>query len=403
MNSKSALGGILVVGGLLALVAAACLVIEPGPPAASPTRPTSSPPPVSTAPAPSAAAATPLPSFTPYAPPTPPPTREARLLVTCNAPVALALLDAHTGAAVAQGDCAPDQEQVWAGLRPGRYTLRYASAALEYTDERPLELSVGDNARELFLPGILVLEPVPAHAELEVDGRFYTGPTRLVYPAVQCPYTATVYVYTPGYQEDGRLLRVEAGVRQVYVLALQPQPTAAPPPAGPTRPPVTAAPPPPATPAPPAWTVDERVALVRQKLYEKANCWRAENGLGPLPYVAEWQALADEHARAWLAYFQQYGPTGFDDSAWRQQFQAAGGDAATSGAGLVLYAPDYYANMAPGARWETFDMCDPAGRMYNYWYDRRLDLQQASGVVVGMAPWWDGDILRAAVTIGVKW
>jgi hypothetical protein len=208
-----------------------------------------------------------------------------------------------------------------------------------------------------------------------------------------------VYVAAAGFQEDARLLRVEAGVRHVYVLVLEPQPTAVPPPrtAGPTGVPVTAAPP------PPTWTVEERVALVRQKLYEKVNCWRAEAGLSPLPYLSEWQALADDHARGWLAYFRQYGPNGFDDSAWRQQFQAAGGDAATSGAGLVLFAPDYYPNMVPGARWETFDMCDPACRQYYNWYDRRLDIQRGSGVVIGMAPWWDGDILNAAVTIGIRW
>lgn len=388
MNPRNAIGGILLGLGLVALAAAAYLVGGAGRPAAgTPTRPLPS------------AAATPLPTFTPYIPPTLTPALGASLRITCNASATLALVDARTGQEVVQGACSPAQAQEWAELRPGSYLLRYDSPDLAYQDERPVELAAGTNAKEVLLPGILEIEPVPANAAVEVDGQAYQGATRLTYPAVQCPFTATVYVSAGGYQEDGRLLQVEAGVRHVYVMALQPWPTAIPPhgTAGPTRPPVTAAP------VTPPWTVDERVALVRQKLYEKVNCWRAEAGLEPLPYVSEWQGLANDHARAWLAYFQQYGPNGFDDSAWRQQFQAAGGDAATSGAGLVLYAPDYYINMAPGSRWETFNMCDPACRMYNYWLDRQPDLLRSSGVVIGMAPWWDGDVLRAAVTIGVRW
>ncbi len=246
----------------------------------------------------------------------------------------------------------------------------------------------GPNERDVLFPGIMDVLPVPVNASLEVDGQQYEGAVRLSYPAAQYPYTATVYASAPGYQEDGRILLAEAGVHHIYVMVLQPLPT---------PPPRTAAP----TPVP--WTVEERVALVRQKLYEKANCWRAENGLSPLPYLWEWQALADDMARGWRDYFLAHGPEGFDETPWRQQFRAAGGDAATSGAGLVLYAPDYYTNMVPGTRWETFDMCDPACPKYYYWYDRHADLPRASGVVIGMAPWWEGDILHAAVIIGLKW
>jgi hypothetical protein len=388
MNTKRAVGGILVVVSLLALAAAACLVWDAGRPA--------EPPP--TRPAPSLAA-TPLPTFAPYAQPSPLPPAAAGLRVTCNGYAELTLVDVRTGAEAARGSCAAEQAQVWVGLRPGSYLLRYESPDLVYHDERAVELAAGDNAKEVLLPGILEIEPLPPQAEVEVDGQFYTGATRLVYPAAQCPFTATVYVAAAGFQEDARLLRVEAGVRHVYVLALEPQPTAVPPPrtAGPTGVPVTAAPP------PPAWTVEERVALVRQKLYESANCIRSENGLSPLPYLSEWQGMADEYARAWLDYFRQYGPTGMDDTYWKQQFWAVGGGAVRETAGLVLYAPDYYINTAPRARWESFDMCDPTCPQYHYFDPWTQDFLQASGMVVGLVPWQDGDMLKAAVVFGVRW
>ncbi|MGC8875359.1 MAG: hypothetical protein ACP5SI_13055, partial [Chloroflexia bacterium] len=98
-----------------------------------------------------------------------------------------------------------------------------------------------------------------------------------------------------------------------------------------------------------------------------------------------------------------YGTEGFEDTPWRQQFWAAGGDAVPDQAALALYAPDYYIYLGPGTRWEQFDLCDPRNPYYSYFRVRHFDQKPITGVVIGMAPWWDGDILNAAVIIGWKW
>lgn len=125
--------------------------------------------------------------------------------------------------------------------------------------------------------------------------------------------------------------------------------------------------------------------------------------MDPLPYVAEWQGLANEMAGAWRDYYLANGPSGFDASPWKQQFQAMGGDAVYETAGLDLYAPDYYVYLGPESRWETFDMCDPDCPAYGMFRIREDNLLQASGVVIGLAPWWDGDVLNAALVLGMKW
>jgi hypothetical protein len=183
-------------------------------------------------------------------------------------------------------------------------------------------------------------------------------------------------------------------------MALIPLPTPIPPP--PTVPPSTR---PPTTPLPTTepFSEAERVELVRTKLYEKVNCWRAEGGMGPVPYLYEWQALADEYARAWRDHYLAHGPEGFDSSPWRSQLQAAGGDGVPDTAGLVLYAPDYYSNTAPKAKWETFDMCDPSVPVYGIFAERQFNTRQISGAAVGLASWWNGDIFKAAVVVVVKW
>jgi hypothetical protein len=387
MNPRNTIGGVLVVVGLAALAMAAYFVWSSG-------RPTE----VTPTPLPSAVA-TPLPTFTPYVPPTLTPPQPASLRVTCNAYATLTLVDRRTGENVAEGSCSGQRAMEWPDLEPGPYVLRASCPDLEVETKQEMNLEAGIAETGLFFPGVLEISAVPADATVEIDGKTYPAPTRVTYPAEQCPYTATVWVQAPGYQDDGRLVPVEAGRKTVRVVSLTPLSTADIPSATsrPTHPPATAAP----TSVP--WTVDERVALVRQKLYEGVNCIRADAGLSPLPYVSEWQGLADEYAQAWGDYFRQHGPNGFEDSAWRQQFQATGGDAVTDNAGLALYAPDYYVYLAPQSRWETFRMCDPKCPAYNYFEVRKADLGRASGVVIGLAPWWDGDVLNAAVVLGVRW
>jgi hypothetical protein len=94
---------------------------------------------------------------------------------------------------------------------------------------------------------------------------------------------------------------------------------------------------------------------------------------------------------------------GFEDTGWREQFWAAGGDAVPDNAAMPLYAPEGYVNTAPRTRWESFDMCDRNLHLYWQFWERRFDQKPITGVVIGMAPWWDGDILEAAVVIGWKW
>lgn len=389
MNTRKTLGGVLIVLSLLALAAAAYLFWGCG-------QPTISPP---TRPAPSAPE-TPLPTFTPYIHPTPVPTLEASLRVACNAAADLALVDARTESEVARGSCTEHRTQEWKSLRSGDYLLRYVSSDLDYRDERPVTLAAGENEKQVLLPGILEIEPAPMNATVEVDGQIYTGRTRLVYLAPQCPFTATVWVLAQGYEPYGIDLRIVAGTANHRSISLQRLPTPVPPPSTASPPGVTAPPPPPAT---PVWTVEERVALVQQKLYDSANCTRAENGMGPLPYAAELQGLADEMARAWRDYYLANGPNGFDVAPWQQRFQTVGGFAVPETAGLLLYAPDYYIYMGPDSHWETFDMCDPSCRVHGIFWLRKDNLLQASGVTIGLAPWWDGDVLNAALVFAVRW
>jgi len=383
------IGGVLLAGAAL-LTAGALAWWWPAGPAPVPTA------------APTAAAAT-----TPPAAPTTlataavtvRPDPKSSLLITCNAPAALRLADT-ANRDVASGQC--DRQQPWQveELRRGTYVLRAVNQDLDVDLQQQISLYQAAQEVAVLFPGLLEIAPLPADATVEIDGTTYQGLTRVTYPAAQCPYTATVWVLANGHAPYGEKINVLAGQAQRREIALQAVPTQAPPTdatARPTRPPVT----PGATATP--FSAAERVTLVRQKLYDSVNCIRAENGLPPLPYLAEWQALADDFARGWRDHFLQYGPGGFDPASWRQQFQAAGGDAVTDNAGLVLYAPDYYVNTAPLARWESFDMCDPNCPLYHYFQERTSELLRASGVVVGLVPWWDGDVLKASVVIGVKW
>ncbi|MGC8875271.1 MAG: hypothetical protein ACP5SI_12600, partial [Chloroflexia bacterium] len=151
------------------------------------------------------------------------------------------------------------------------------------------------------------------------------------------------------------------------------------------------------------FTVEERVELVRRKLYQSVNCDRARGGLPPVGYLWEWQELADSYARAWRDHFRQYGTEGFEDTPWRQQFWAAGGDAVPDKASLVLDAPPVYQGLYVQSRWDSFDMCDASTFWYSYFAERHFDQKPITGVVIGMAPWWDGDILNTAVIIAWKW
>jgi len=373
-------GGVIALAMLLGVVLflslAAC-----GPATAGPT------------PAPS-----PLPSCTPAPLPSPRPAL-ARLVVSCNAETSLRLRDAYTGEEVHHGICRPLHEAVWSDLQRPAYLLEVSCPELGIEERREVPIYGPEEKVALLFPGILEIEPLPADAEVEVDGTTYHGAVRLTYPPEQCPYTATVWVRAGGYQTYGVDLRIEAGTLRHREIGLQPVPTALP-----TPRPTAQTPRPPATPRPtaPTFTVEERVALVRQKLYESFNCIRAENGLPPLPYVIEWQALADDFARGWRDHYLSYGASGFDSSPWRRQFQVVGGDAVPGGAGLPLHAPDHYVGMAPDSRWETFNMCDPNCPQYHYFWER-TEMVRASGVVVGIAAWWDGDILRGSVVIGFKW
>lgn len=323
----------------------------------------------------------------------------ARLTVSCNGEAHLRLLDYWTGEEVHHGICRPRHKAVWSDLGRPAYILEARCPELGVETRREVAIYGAAEEVALVFPGMMVIKPVPADAEVEVDKVIYHGPLSLTYAAEDCPYTATVYVRAPGYQEDGRLLRAEAGRKHVYVMALVPLPTPQPtaPPARPTRPPATP------RPTAPTFTVEERVALVRQKLYESVNCMRSENGQAPLPYIGEWQALADDYARAWRDHFIAHGVEGFDPTPWRQQFQAAGGDALRGSAGLPLYAPDYYVYLGPESRWEMFDMCDPSCPMYGILATWEPEVVRASGVVIGLSPWWDGDILNGAMVIGFKW
>lgn len=340
--------------------------------------------------------ASPRPSFTPFAPPSITPPQGVNLLVRCNVTATLHLNTA-TGEPAAQGDCSPQRPRKFWNLPAGRYSLTATSPDRTLSVQLSLDLFRQDNETIVLFPGVLEVRANPAAATVEVDGVSFHGAATVTYTAAQCPYTATVYLYAPGYFEDGRLLRVEAGKRNIYLLALRPQPTVPPTAVPPTRPPVTA------LPTTPPWTVEDRVALVRQKLYESVNCIRAEEGLPPIPFVWEWQPLADDFARGWRDHFRAYGVEGFDDSPWRQQFQANGGDAVPDSAGLVLYAPEYYVYAAPRSRWETFNMCDATCPAYNWFQVRKTAINRASGVVIGMSPWWDGDMLKSAVVIGFQW
>jgi hypothetical protein len=380
-------GGIVLGLGLLLLAAAGWLYLDGCEPAAGSTatpipRPT----------------ATPLPSFTPYVPPTLTPLPPGvALRVTCNAPAALQLVDG-AGQEVARGNCTPKWALKWQNLPRGPYILHISSAELDLQMERRVDLYREDNETAVLFPGVLEIAPVPASATVEVDGTIYHGLTRLTYPAEQCPISTTVWVEADGYNSYGTILVMQGGKIHRQEVVLEPLPTPVPPTAVPPHPT-----PPPAAPTTPPFTVEERVELVRQKLYDSVNCIRAEAGLGPLPFVTEWRPLADDFARGWRDHFTQYGVEGFDSSPWRQQLQAAGGDAVPDWAGLPLYVPDHYFNMASRYRWETFNMCDPNCPMYHYFFEQTSNITQASGVIIGMAPWWDGDILSAAVVIGFKW
>ncbi len=376
-------GGLAVLGGLLLLSLAGWVYLDRG----------RSVPPTPTG------AATPWPTFTPYSAPTEETVR-VTLLITCNAPAELRLNDA-VGQAVATGECRPNVPRKFAGLRPGYYALLASNQQLKATLERDLRLEQPEQKTALLFPGRLEIAPVPIDATVDIDGNLYQGAAWFAFPPEQCPISTTVWVKADGYMPYGTILVINAGELYHQDVILAALPTPLPPPdvtARPTALPVTGAP----TEAP--WTEEERVELVRGKLYEKVNCWRAEAGLPALPYVSEWQGLANEYAQALLTYFQQHGNVdNFDDSTWRQQFQAAGGDAVTVRAGLVMYAPERYVNTAPKARWESFNVCDPNCPVYNYFQERQPELARASGVVIGMFPWWDGDILKAAIVIGFKW
>jgi hypothetical protein len=322
----------------------------------------------------------------------------SNLLVKCNAPAELRLADTY-GKDIAQGECDPKKPKKFWDLRRGTYILHASNQDLGIDLQQQLTLLEAEQEVAALFPGLLEISPVPTDATVEVDGKAYHGLTRVTYPAEQCPISTTVWVKAAGYEPYGTILVMKAGQAYRQEVVLEVVPTANVPGATPrpTPPPVTA------TPTTPPWTVDERVALVRQKLYESANCTRAANGLSLLPYLSEWQTLADDFARGWRDYYLQNGPTGMDDSSWRQQFQAAGGDAVRETAGLVLYAPDYYIYLAPQGRWESFNMCEPGCPAYNFFEVRESDLLRASGVVIGLAPWWDGEVLNAAVVLGVKW
>jgi len=386
------IGGLLLTGAVL--IGAGALILwgpwgpRPSPTATTlPTVPTITMTPQATSTTPAAVVATTRPD------------PKSNLRVTCNAPAELRLTEA-TGQTVATGQCAPQNPQQFSNLRRGTYILHAVNEDLNSDLQQQVNLYQAEQEVAALFPGLLEIDPVPSDATVEVDGTTYRGLTQVTYPAAQCPLTVTVWVLAPGHAPYGVKLRVLAGEAQRRAIALEAMPTPVPPPsatAGPTRHPVTAGP------TTPPFTVEERVVLVRQKLHDSVNCIRTENGLSPLPYLSEWQALADDFARGWRDHFLQYGPIGFDPAPWRQQFQAAGGDAVTDNAGLVLYAPDYYVNTAPLARWESFDMCDSACPMYHYFWERTPDLLRASGVVIGLVPWWDGDVLKASVVIGVQW
>ena len=322
---------------------------------------------------------------------------EVRLRVRCNGEVALRLLDG-SGAEVHHGTCQPNHPALWTDVRAGVYTLEVTSSEVGLEERRQVEAVGVEEEVVVLVPGVLEVQPRPASAEVEIEGKVYRGPIRLTIPGESCPYTATVWVRAAGYQEDGRLIPVRAGRKTVAVLALLPLPTPTP-----TVEPTAVRPARTSLPTSVPFTVEERVALVRQRLYEKVNCWRAEAGLPPLPYIAEWQALADDFARGWRDHFLRYGVEGFDSSPWRQQFQAAGGDAFPDSAGLALYAPQYYSNTFPRTQWEVFDMCDPSCPLYHYFLERKPEILRASGVVIGLVPWWDWDILQGAAAIGFKW
>jgi hypothetical protein len=347
------------------------------------------------------------PSFTPYVPPSLTPLPEGvTLRVTCNGSASVRLVDSGSGKEIASDTCIEWKLLEWSGLRPGNYDLFAYSASLDVEMKDRLSLQSSLEEVEILFPGVLAVLPVPDDAEVDVEGEIYEGEVRLSYPAAQCPFTATVWVRAVGYASYGRDVEVRAGRESLHEIALSLLPTSIPPPVvtphptpRPTTPQTAVTPLPTVAP----FTVPERVALVRQKLYEKVNCWRAEGGMEEVPYVYEWQELADEFARAWRDHFLQYGPEGFDTSPWRSQFEAAGGDAVTDRASRELYAPDYYVNLAPATRWESFDMCDSACPAYWAFSERGFDELHISGVVIGMAPWWDGDILNAAVIIAVKW
>ncbi len=372
-------GVLLLLGGLLLLATAGWVALDRG--RSVPPTPTT--------------VLTPWPTFTPYQAPTTAPT-EGTLLVSCNAPADLRLADA-LGQEVGRAQCNPTMQHMFRALRYGRYVLHATGTELGLDLDQAVDVEQAGQELTLLFPGLLEVAPVPAEAQVNVDGQGYQGLTRVSYPAAQCPLTTTFWVNAEGYAPYGTSVMIEAGEVYRQEVALEPLPTAPPATAGPTRAPVTAGP----TTAP--FSVEERVELVRQKLYEKVNCWRAEAGLAPLPYLPEWQALADDFATGWRDYFRQYGPNGFDTSPWRQQFQAAGGDAVPDSAAVSLYAPDYYINTAPKTHWDTFNMCDPSCPQYGTFQMRKSDFSRASGVVIGIVPWWDGDILSAAVVIGLKW
>lgn len=321
------------------------------------------------------------------------------IVVHCNVPARLRLVEHFTGEEIAQGDCDAKKPRSWAEVQRTTYDLIAHNDALGLDLQQQVAV-YGQEEITFTFPGLLEVAPVPADAEVEVDGKFYQGLAQVTFPAEQCPLTATFWVRAVGYTPYGTMVTIEAGQAHRQEVQLEALPTPIPVPDATPRPAQSPALPVPTT-AP--LSTDERVELVRQRLLEKVNCWRAEAGLGPLPYVSEWQSLADDYARGWLAYFQANGPNGFDDSAWRSQFQAAGGDAVTDNAALVLYAPDSYLNTAPGAQWDTFTMCDPTCPRYRMFMARQEDLARASGVVIGIVPWQDGDLLKAAIVIGVRW
>jgi len=321
------------------------------------------------------------------------------LEVGCNAPSRVWVEGVGGGEVVRAGRCLPGEGIRWEGLEAGTYRVHGYNHALDVEYTRVVGLFEGEGEVWFTYPGLLVVEPEPEGAEVEVNGRVYRGATRVWIAGEECPYRARIVVRAAGYREYGREVVVKAGEVSRHPIVLEGMVTVVPTAVRvvPTAVRATGM----ATVVP--FPVEERVELVRRKLYEKVNCWRAQGGMGPVPYLVEWQGLADAYAAAWRDHFRRYGVEGFEDTGWREQFWAAGGDAVPDNAAMPLYAPEGYVNTAPRTRWESFDMCDRNLHLYWQFWERRFDQKPITGVVIGMAPWWDGDILEAAVVIGWKW